>query len=174
MKILFIQPRSHREGSNYKDLSFMEFPPLTFPTLAAFTPPDHSITMIDERIEKIDFSIPYDLVGITALTCEAPRAYEISDEFRRRGITVVLGGPHVSVLPNEAKMHADSVVIGEAEESWPRLLRDFEKGELQSFYQQKHPTDLQTLPPPDMSLLSYHTRYGGVQTSRGCPNGCKC
>jgi len=151
----------------------MEFPSLTFPTLAAHTPPDHSVIMIDERIEKIDFSVPCDLIGITALTCEALRAYEIADEFRRRGITVVLGGPHASVLPNEAKTHADSVVIGEAEESWPRLLRDFEKGELQSFYQQKHPTDIRMLPPPDMSILSYHTLSGGVQTSRGCPNGCK-
>ena len=98
----------------------MEFPPLTFPTLAAHTPPDHSVMMIDERFEKIDFCVPCDLVGITALTCEAFRAYEIADEFRRRGITVVLGGPHASVLPNEAKTHADSVVIGEAEEKYRR------------------------------------------------------
>jgi radical SAM superfamily enzyme YgiQ (UPF0313 family) len=173
MKIIFIQPSANYEVLNYKDLSFMEFPPLTFPTLAAHTPHDHSVTMIDERIEKIDFRIHCDLVGITSLTCEALRAYEIADEFRKRGTTVVLGGPHVSILPKEAKTHADSIVIGEAEESWPRLLRDYEKGELQSFYQQKHPTDLQMLHPPDMSLLTYHTRFGGVQTSRGCPNGCK-
>jgi len=173
MKIVFIQPSTHRERINTIDLSSIAFPPLTFPTLAAHTPPDHSVTMIDERIEKIDFSVPCDLVGITAITCEAPRAYEIADEFRRRGITVVLGGPHVSVLPNEAKTHADSVVIGEAEESWPRLLRDLEKGELQPFYQQTHPTDIRMLPSPDMSLLSFHTLFGGVQSSRGCPNGCK-
>lgn len=173
MKIVFIQPSTHPGGVNTKDLSFMAFPPLTFPTLAAYTPPVHSVIMIDERMEKIDFDIPCDLVGITAITCEATRAYEIADEFRKREVAVVLGGPHVSMLPNEAKNHADSVVIGEAEESWPRLLNDFEKGELKPFYQQTHPTDLRTLLHPDMSLLSCRTFFGGVYSSRGCPIGCK-
>ena len=173
MKILFIQPNTRREKINTIDFSAMAFPLLTFPTLAAYTPPNHSVTMIDERIKKIDFSVPYDLVGITAITCEATRTYKIADEFRRRGITVVLGGPHVSVMPDEAKTHADSVVIGEAEESWPRLLRDLEKGELQPFYKQTHPTDIRMLRPPDISILPCHTLYGGVQSSRGCPNGCK-
>lgn len=173
LKIVFIQPSTHPGGVNTKDLSPMTFPPLTFPMLKAYTPNHHSVKMIDERMDEIDFSMACDLVGITAITCETARAYEIADEFRRRGVTVVLGGPHVSILPKEAKTHADSVVIGEAEESWPRLLRDLENGELQPFYQQKHPTDLRTLLPPDMSVLSRNTLFGAVQSSRGCPNGCK-
>jgi radical SAM superfamily enzyme YgiQ (UPF0313 family) len=173
MKICFIRPRPHIKGIDTKGLSFIDFPSLSFPTLAAHTPPHHSITMIDERYEKIDFNVPCDLIGITAMTSEVTRAYEIADEYRKRGTTVVLGGPHASALPHEAKTHADSVVIGEAEESWPRLLHDLEHNELQPFYQQTLPTDIRMTPIPDISLISRHMLYGGVQSSRGCPHGCK-
>jgi radical SAM superfamily enzyme YgiQ (UPF0313 family) len=148
-------------------------PPLCFPTLAALTPLHHSVAMVDERYEKLDVSVQYDLIGITAMTNEAPRAYELADEFRRRGTAVILGGPHVSALPMEAKTHADSVVIGEAEESWPRLLTDFEQGKLQPFYQQQHPTDIRIIPTPNTAFASRHMLIGGVQTTRGCPYGCK-
>jgi len=182
MNILFIQPCPSLKGINKQRLPFLErliakihllSPPLSFPTLAALTPKQHSITMIDERYEQLDFTTPYDLIGITAMTNEVTRAYELADEFRRLGTPVVLGGPHVSALPEEAKEHADSVVIGEAEESWPQLLRDLENGKLQPFYQQPHPTDIRTIPPPDLSLISRFMLLGGVQSSRGCPYGCK-
>jgi radical SAM superfamily enzyme YgiQ (UPF0313 family) len=181
MKILFIRPCPTRKGINNKRLHFLESlfvqshmfpPPLSFPTLAALTPRYHSITVIDERYKKINFDVPYDLVGITAMTNEAIRAYELADEFRRRDIPVVLGGPHVSALPDEAKIHADSVVIGEAEESWPQLLHDLKIGDLQPFYQQTNPTDLRLLPPPDNSFLSRYMFQNAVQLSRGCPYGC--
>ncbi len=181
MNIIFIQPCPTRKGINNKRLPFfgslfvqshMFPPPLTFPTLAALTPRCHSITVIDERYKKINFDVPYDLVGITAMTNEAIRAYELADEFRRREIPVVLGGPHVSARPDEAKIHADSVVIGEAEESWPRLLHDLEIGDLQPFYQQTNPADLRLLPPPDNSFLSRYMFQNAVQLSRGCPYGC--
>jgi radical SAM superfamily enzyme YgiQ (UPF0313 family) len=181
MKILFIRPCPSRKGIDTKRLPLLERlisqshmfpPPLAFPTLASLTPRHHSITVIDESYEKVNFSGPYDLIGITAMTNEVTRAYELADEYRKRGIPVVLGGPHVSALPNEAKTHADSVVIGEAEESWPRLLHDFENGELQPFYRQKHPTDARLIPPPDISLLTRYMLQGAVQSSRGCPYGC--
>jgi radical SAM superfamily enzyme YgiQ (UPF0313 family) len=181
MKILFIRPCPNLKGVDNKRLPFVESlfvqshmfpPPLSFPTLAALTPRYHSITVLDERYEKLNFDASYDLIGITAMTNEVIRAYELADEYRRRGIPVVLGGPHVSALPNEAKTHADSIVIGEAEETWPRLLHDLENGELQPFYQQTHPTDLRLIPPPDNSLLTRYMFQGAVQSSRGCPYGC--
>lgn len=182
MKIAFIQPCSHFKGIQKQHHSFLEklsvkvfmlSPPLTFPMLAAVTPEYHIIKMIDERYEPIDFNEQYDLVGITAMTNEITRAYEIADEFRARGTTVILGGSHPSAVPKEAKQHADSVVIGEAEEAWPQLLLDFEKGNLQPFYQQKQPTHLHNLPSPNLSLIFRNFMETGVQSSRGCPFGCK-
>ncbi len=181
MKILFIRPCPGLKGIENTGLPFLKRlfthshifpPPLVFPTLAALTPQRHSITVIDEHYEKIDFNEPYDIIGITAMTCEATRAYELADEYRRRGIPVVLGGPHVSTLPTEAKSHADCVVIGEAEESWPHLLHDFENGEVHPFYQQEQPTDLRLLPTLDNSLLTRYMLQGAVQSSRGCINRC--
>ncbi|NIM03583.1 B12-binding domain-containing radical SAM protein, partial [bacterium] len=87
--------------------------PLALPTIAALTPEDIEVSITDENIEPVDFYKPVDLVGVTCSTWLAPRAYEIADEFRRRGVTVVLGGIHPSMLPHEAIAHADAVVIGE-------------------------------------------------------------
>jgi len=182
MKILFIQPCSHLKGIKNNRLSlinklivklYMLCPSLSFSMLAAVTPKEHSITMIDERCKKINFSKKYDLVGITAMTNEATRAYELGDEFRKRGVTVVFGGPHVSALPEEAINHADSVVIGEAEELCPIFLKDFEKHEIKLFYQQENPIDLSNIPPPKRSITERCLIQNGVQTSRGCPHGCK-
>ena len=92
------------------------------------------MTIQDEKVEPLDLEQEADLVGITAMTALAPRAYEIADHFRRRGIKVVMGGMHVSALPEEALQHCDSVVVGEAEELWPRLLADFEQQMLQPLY----------------------------------------
>jgi radical SAM superfamily enzyme YgiQ (UPF0313 family) len=182
MKILFIQPCPQLKGINGPPLPSFErliikigmlIPRLSFPILAAITPEQHSVKMIDERYENIDFNCQYDLVGITAMINEISRAYELADELRRRGTKVVLGGPQVSALPTEAKEHADSVVIGEAEEIWPQLLHDLENGELKPFYQQLHPTNAQKIPSPKMSIISHYFIEGGVQTTRGCPNRCK-
>lgn len=182
MKILFIQPCPHLKGINNSRLPFlyrlaekiqMLCPPLSFAMLAALTPKEYKITMVDERYDKINFDKNYDLVGITAMTNEVIRAYELADEFRKRGIPVILGGSHVSALPKEAKEHADSVVIGEAEETWPILLKDFEKQELKPFYQQQYPTDPNNIPHPRRDIIKRILIQNGVQTSRGCPYGCK-
>lgn len=148
-------------------------PPLTFRMLAAVTPAEHSLKLIDEKYQKINFNEECDIVGISLMTPDAVRAYEIADKFREKGIPVILGGWHPSALPHEAKQHADSVVIGDAEESWPQLLKDFEKDKLKSFYE--NPVDIKNLPVADRKRLSH--KGGGfveeIQASRGCQMGCK-
>lgn len=150
------------------------FPPLNLITVAGLTPPEHEISLIDEGISKIDFSVAYDLVAITAMTALAPRAYAIADQFRSRGVPVVLGGMHPSALPEEAKEHADAVVIGEAENLWPTLLADFESGRLKPFYRAAQRPQLFGLVRPRRNLL-VRERYlvpDTVQITRGCPFAC--
>ena len=141
--------------------------------LAAITPNKHSVELIDERYKKINFSGSYDLVGISCLTYNAPRAYEVADEFRRRDVKVVLGGYHPSALPEEAKQHADAVVIGEAEYSLPQLLTDLEKGELKPFYRSKKFVDPNEIPSADHQIRVESPFIESVQATRGCPNQCQ-
>ena len=182
MKILFIKPNPAICKQKKYRLSFFEkitaklnvfSPPLAFPMLAAVTPKFHELKMIDERLHKINFEGKYDIVGISALTNEAIRAYEIADLFRKKKVTVVLGGCHVSARPEEAKKHADCVVIGEAEETWPQLLKDFEKNELKDFYYPLTPVNLSKIPLPNREILNRILVETGVQTSRGCPYACE-
>lgn len=122
--------------------------PLALPTIAAVTSCKHSVKIIDEAVESIDFDEPCDLVGITAMTFKANRAYQIAREFRARRVPVILGGIHASVCPDEASRYADYVVVGEAEELWPKILEDFEKGKLQPRYTAERPPDISKIPPP--------------------------
>ncbi|RLF27702.1 MAG: hypothetical protein DRN01_01820, partial [Thermoplasmata archaeon] len=128
-------------------LDTIPLPPLTVMDLAALTPNDYDLRYSDSP-EDIDFEMNYDMVCISTVTPSVVDAYKIADRFREKGIKVVLGGYHASALPDEAKQHADSVVIGEAEETWPQLLKDFEKGKLKPFYRQTRPVDLSTIPSP--------------------------
>jgi radical SAM superfamily enzyme YgiQ (UPF0313 family) len=111
---------------------------LTLTTLAALIPADikAEVTLIDEGIEDINSDIQADLIGISAITGSAPRAYHLADYFRKRGLPVVLGGVHPTLMPDEAARHADSVVVGYAEDTWPQLLRDFVAGQMKSRYTQ--------------------------------------
>lgn len=183
MKILFVSPRlSEFDVHKFYFHSINRFfwkvvstPTLNFRMLAAVTPEEHLIRLVDEEFQKVDFNEKCDMVGITVTTPAATRAYEIADEFRSRGKAVVLGGWHPSALPQEAKQHADSVIIGEGEESWPQLLKDFERGKLKPFYEQKKPVDLKTIPPPARRRM---LNKGGfimdeIQATRGCFMGCK-
>jgi len=102
---------------------------LSLTTVAALTPAEIEVAITDENVEPIDFNEDVDLVGLTAMTMHATRAYEIAERFRARGITVVMGGLHASSLPEETKEHVDAVVIGEAEGLWETLLHDFSKGD---------------------------------------------
>ncbi len=155
-------------------IRYFALPPLNLLYLAALTPRDIEVTLTDEHVDKIDFEEEVDLVGITSLTATAPRAYEIADEFRKRGIKVVLGGIHPSVLPQEAVQHADAVVIGEAENLWPQVIEDFTKERLKKFYQSSQKPSLENLPLPRRDLLQgkrYLTK-NFIQTTRGCPFNC--
>jgi radical SAM superfamily enzyme YgiQ (UPF0313 family) len=139
MKIALISPKGplyrHRGGIFKKSLRYQ---PLTLTTLAALVPPDlgADIVLYDEGIIDLPSEIDADLIGMTVITGTAPRAYELAAHFRSRGKTVVLGGPHVTLLPIEAAEHADSICVGYAEDSWPQLLRDFAAGCLKPAYHQ--------------------------------------
>ena len=121
---------------------------LTLPYLARLVPADYTVSLLDETVRNVDFSEPVDLVAITALTPNALRAYEIADRYRQLGVFVVLGGIHVTTCPTEAAAHADALILGEAEISWPQFLRDFRNGRTENCYQSEKPHSLQNLPHP--------------------------
>lgn len=150
------------------------FARLTLTTLAALTPPDIDVSITDENVEAIDFEENVDLVGITGMVMHASRAYQIASRFRQRGIPVVMGGPHASSLPLEAKEHVDAVVVGEAENVWGDLLQDLRNGRLKPFYKSDGHFSMKGMPLPRLDLLrkkAYMT-INCVQTTRGCPHQC--
>ncbi len=142
--------------------------------IASLTPKDIEITLIDENFDNIDYDEDFGLIGISAMTHQATRAYEIADEFRRRGIQVAIGGIHATVLPDEAKKHCDFVFIGEAEETWPVFIQDFINGNPLEFYKSERLIDMSLTPIPSYGLLQKE-RYKVIwmQTSRGCPHDCE-
>ena len=150
--------------------------PLTLPYLAALTPPDSQVTLVDEQLEEIDFECHADLVALSAWTVHSLRAYDIAAEFRRRGVPVVIGGPHAYFFPDEAGKHCDTVAIGEAEPIWKQILDDAAAGRLQKVYRAKPMADLAGLPRPRYDLLDLRKfgpfRTFTVQSSRGCPFRC--
>lgn len=175
MKILFVSPQ-HKENTfleQYlsKIIGSHEIKKLHFPTLAAVTPDKYSIETLEGTIDNINFNKEYDIVGISSLTSTSPLAYKIADEFRKRGAFVVIGGWHASALPEEVKKHADSVVIGEADETWPQLLKDFENNDAKPFYEIKKAVDLTLLPRPRNDIYPKGTKIA-IRATRGCPNQC--
>ncbi|HEX8683196.1 MAG TPA: radical SAM protein [Ardenticatenaceae bacterium] len=177
LRILLLSPRGplykHRTGIWKKSLRYA---PLTLTTLAALVPPELNveIALVDEGIDEIDTGAEADLVGISAITGTAPRAYEMAREFRRRGIPVVLGGVHPTLVPDEAARHADSVVVGYAEQSWPQLLRDFVGGQMQPRYLQQPGLSLANLPVPRREMLpgSQYATLHTIEATRGCIHRC--
>ncbi len=178
MKIRLIDPAYKEENyliQDKKDIKNYWFARLSLTTLAALTPKGVEVAITDENVDKIDFDEDVDLVGITAMTMHAKRAYEIARRFRERGVTVVMGGIHASGLPQEAKQHVDAVVIGEAEEVWPKLIEDFESGELKPFYKAKKLCNFKNMPTPRRELLKKDCYYNinTLQATRGCPFRCE-
>jgi radical SAM superfamily enzyme YgiQ (UPF0313 family) len=171
MKILLISPerRRKKEEAFLFKLSF-----LNLPYVAAVTPPDIEVKIIDEAFERVNFDEKADLVGLTAQTPVAPRAYQIAAEFRKRGVPVVMGGVHASMLPDEALQHVDAVVIGESEEVWPDLVQDLKKGQLKRIYQGSGFVDPSKLPLPRRELLDgkFYFPLKLLETTRGCPHHC--
>jgi len=147
--------------------------PLGLLVLAGLTPPEWEITVVDENRHIPDYSaMPWpDLVGITAFTSQASRAYELAGEFRSRGARVVMGGIHATMCSDEAMEHVDSVVAGEAESVWAHVLEDAKQGRLQRIYHGKH-VDLAQVPPARHELLDTGYAFGSIQTTRGCPLSC--
>jgi len=176
MKLLFVQPHTTSViksmwGKISRKIYF--YPNLQLQQLAATTPKKHKIIPIDERHKEINFNQPCDLVNILFNTPDAKRSYEIADEFRKRGKKVALGGWHPSTLPDEAKQHADSVLVGEMELTWPELLNDFEDGSLKPFYVQKEPINPEIIPPAYRDIGDNVFPIARIQATRGCPYKCE-
>jgi len=149
-------------------------PPLALPIIASLTNSDIKVSILDEKNEAIDFNIEADVIGISFKSMAAKRAYEIADKFRRRNIKVITGGVHASLLPDEAIQHADSVVVGEAENVWHRVINDIKANRLRQFYSSSKKADLKTVPLPRFDLLQNNKYlHHAIQTSRGCSMGCK-
>lgn len=176
-RVALISPKGplyrHRKGIFKKSLRYQ---PLTLTTLAALVPADFpaELTLIDEGIQDVPDALEADLVGITVITGTAKRAYELADGFRARGIAVVLGGPHVTLIPEDAAPHADAIVVGYAEDTWPQLLRDFAAGTLQPSYHQAPDLSLAGRPFPRRELLpSKHYITSDVfEATRACIHNC--
>ncbi|MDG6229654.1 MAG: radical SAM protein [Candidatus Thermoplasmatota archaeon] len=169
MRILLVMPHPSPKRSIF---SRFQYPSSTLQQIAAITPDEHQIEIVDERYEDLRFSEPYDLVGISILTYNAYRGYEIADIYRQKGIPVVFGGYHASLMPEEVKQHADSVVIGEAELTWPQLLLDLKQGQLKPFYSNSRVVKAEEIPAARHDIGNY-TFWEAVQASRGCPTRCE-
>jgi radical SAM superfamily enzyme YgiQ (UPF0313 family) len=183
MKIMLILAASRNDPLRKKD----PFMPLSLAILASCAP-EHEYIYVDLLWKnEVDYNEPVDLVGISSRYTAESRAYEIADEFMRRGVPVVLGGPQPSAVPLRAKEHADAVVIGEAEELWPRLLDDHAKGLLRDFYvcstekftakgrtvfQLKRFPDLAKVPSPIRAPYKKKYVFDTVYSTRGCPVDC--
>ena len=178
MKIKLIFPKVEHGQTTVKDKgSWNAFlfgnPIITLPHVATITPREHDVKIVNENYSDIDFNEDVDLVGITCYTMTAPRVYQIADEFRSRGVKVVLGGYHPTAMPDEAIQHADSIVKGEAEASWPKLLKDVENGKLKPFYESDPNFDMADIPPIRRDLIVLNPMLGAVQSTRGCSNRCE-
>jgi radical SAM superfamily enzyme YgiQ (UPF0313 family) len=173
MKVLFISP-GWEKGRLWGELAF-RFPTLSLASIAAVTPPEWETSLLDDNFEQIDYSTDADIIALTAMTPQAPRAYSIADEFRSRGKTVVMGGFHASNLPDEALTHLDAVVIGEGELIWPQLLADYSNGVLKKLYQSSAQVPMESIPSARRSLFKgkHYLLTNTIQTTRGCPFDCE-
>lgn len=169
-KLLLINPSNPcKTGLTVNKSS--RFPPLGLGIVAALTPDDWNIKIVDENFDNFKYE-DADLVGITAFTSSATRAYEIAKEYREKGIPTIIGGIHASMLPDEAKQYVDTVVIGEVESIWSQVISDFENGKLKSFYQGEL-IKADIIPKARHDLFHPGYMFGAVQTARGCPMDCE-
>lgn len=171
MKVLLVSPLSGPPAERVACKGLL--PPLGLLTVAGLTPPEVEVRLVDEAVEKVQVSGDWDLVGITATTAQAPRAYQIAGAFRSCGVPVVLGGIHPTALPMEAAEHADAVVIGEAEGLWPKVLDDARAGRLKRFYRHEGFPELKGVRPRrDLLKKDAYIITSTVQVTRGCPYDC--
>ena len=179
--IVLINPRFSPSywGMNYA-LPFLGaksvLPVINLPLLAALTPAGHSITIIDENVEEIDWErcSRADVVGLTGMNVQRARMHEILGELKARDIFCVIGGAWVTVFPEDFGDLPDAIFIGEAEETWPQFLLEWQEGRHSRRYEQAGKTDMAKVPPPRLDLLQMSKYiYGSVQISRGCPFTCE-
>ena len=180
MRLLIIQPTHYYSPSDMRlhKTKKRALMPLTLPYLAALTPRDWKVTLLDEQLEDVDFNVKADAVAITTWTINSIRAYEIADGFRQRGIPVIMGGPHTYFHMEEALQHCDAVCVGEGEHIWKKMLSDCASGRLKSIYKSEDFHNMENLPFPRYDLVRHSRRYGliktySVQASRGCPFRCE-
>jgi radical SAM superfamily enzyme YgiQ (UPF0313 family) len=152
--------------------TFSILPTLFARQLAAITPKKHSVEVVDERYSTIDYEKDYDLVLINFNLSSVPRAYELSEIFRKKSIPVVFSGWYPSIMSKEAKTHADSIVIGRNEINWLDLLNDFEKGKIKPFYGPKKYDKSLKIPPTNVELPGF-VLTGAIEATRGCPYKCE-
>ena len=172
MKILLISPR---QTLAERTPSALQIPQIALQLLAGLTDAKHEVRIVEEEFVDVDMSLSPDLVGLSLMTANAPRGYALADHFRARGAKLVLGGIHPSVLPEEALEHADSVVVGEAEELWPQVVADVEAGRPKPIYKADRPADLTKVPFPrrDIGRVKRWLNVLPVMTTRGCPYSCE-
>lgn len=173
-KLTLIYPGHKKNLGNNRRPGKYPIPQLSLPTIAALTDDRFDVSIVDDNIEAVDFDAKTDLVGITTMTTLAPRAYEIAQEFRKRGVPVILGGIHASMMLEEASKYADCVVIGEAEGIWRTVLDDFVAGKLKKTYKGTVLHNLENLPRPRLDLLKKERYFSNnlIMASRGCPHDC--
>jgi radical SAM superfamily enzyme YgiQ (UPF0313 family) len=193
MKILLVLPAGEQvrvtpDNPEVPRRAMLRFSVLPLTAVAALTPREHEVRIVDENVEALDFATDCNVVGITFMTALAPRAYEIAASFRRRGRIVVGGGYHATLCPEDAAPHFDALVVGDAEGAWERLLADLQRGELQRVYRQPAGDEpaclgpgprlesLQT-PVPRRDLVRHTARHyatiNAVQAGRGCRHNCR-
>ncbi|HEY6189251.1 MAG TPA: radical SAM protein [Pyrinomonadaceae bacterium] len=175
MRVLLVAPTALDSSGRPIKQRRVHLPGLTFQMLAAVTPPEIDLHMVGETTDDIPYDGEWDLVGLTGMGSGLARAWQIADEFRRRGRKVVIGGIAASLAPPELSLaHADSVVIGEAEHTWPEVLRDAEAGQMKPIYRMGTPPDVARLPLPryDLMVGGKFGRWSPVQATRGCPFTC--
>src|SRR5262245_43439492 len=178
MRIALLSPKGplyRSRGGIFK--KSLRYQPLTLTTLAALAPAELGIEFVlhDEGIEDIPLDLEVELVGLTVITGRSTRAYELAAHFRARGIAVVLGGPHVTLLPDEAQQHADAICVGYAEETWPQLLRDFAAGGMRRRYEQGHDFALTNLPFARRDLMDGRNflTQAVFEATRACAHDCE-
>jgi radical SAM superfamily enzyme YgiQ (UPF0313 family) len=174
MKVKMILPAlAEAESPFWRPIKYSLFPPLGLATLAAYLSTDDEVEIQDQHVEQLALNDTPDLVVIQVYITNAYRAYALADMYRSRGSYVILGGLHVTSLPEEAKPHADSIFLGPGEESFPRFLKDFRKGEPQKVYTSQTRT-LTNIPPIRRDLIK-RNRYlvpNSIVVTRGCPHHC--
>lgn len=169
MEITLIQPR-YPYLNNYLE----RVAPGGILTVASLTPKEINVSLVDERFQKIDYNSRPDIVGLSAMTPNVGRAYEIANKFRLKGVFTVLGGPHATALPEEAVKHVDAVVVGEAENLWPQLLRDYKSRTVKKIYDETQKPCVSQIPflKRDRISLKHYSVPNIIEITRGCPFSC--